>query len=133
MITLLVDELSENKISGYTLDNEKTKYNIDQIPDLEDTITKMIEKSKGKGMTFLFPAGRYIAIYQTNHNRSTERIFFFDHRANIMHAHLIHTQLITEDTVGKFRQMAEQMSHFFSEEFDNIELSDFLNPTTSYN
>lgn len=132
-ITLLVDELSNNKVSGLATDIKKVKYNLTQIPDLDEMITTMVGKSKKGGMTLLFSVGRYIAIYQGKSDRSVERLFFFDHRVDLMHAHLTYTDVITEDTLGKFRLLSGEMKSLFSEELDSFVLSDFVNPTSSYN
>ncbi|MFM7853187.1 MAG: hypothetical protein ACKO96_15005 [Flammeovirgaceae bacterium] len=108
-ITLLVDELGSHKVSGLAIDSKKVKYNLRQIPDLDEMITTMVGKSTKGGMTLLFPVGRYIAIYQGKSDRSVERLFFFDHRVEIMHAHLSYVDLITEDTVGKFRLLSGEV------------------------
>ena len=129
-LILLVDNLYENNLVGYTNSISKVTYNLtklDKLINLEKLET-LINDSE-KGIVTLFYAGKYIVILESNKDKSKMEMSFISFTIDYSEVERILTNDFSENMKLQFKKAKYEIEEYYTDSFDFVELNTFLEPT----
>lgn len=113
-IQLYVEQLSEDRTFGYTVNEAMMLFNADKILPSKlkswEDITAMI-----------FQAGRYVVVVMQDANKKNG-MMFFDLNNNRARAEQIASDIFTPETAAVFLKNFEAVSKNYTENYDQVEL-----------
>jgi hypothetical protein len=128
-LILLIDDANDSFSFGFTDTKTKVLYNLKILENIikSANLDDQLEKSK-KGLTTLFPLGRYIVILEISKDKSKMTMTFFDFRVEYSKVDKMFKGLFSDNLIAQFKNIKYQMEDYFNDSLDKILLDLNLEP-----